>query len=82
MGRIRKPKDHYTAIRGSGARAVYAHHSGAMHNLEFTFVTPENENFTVTMDHANAREFLNSAIAAYQATMEPLRIARDIPFAG
>lgn len=69
-------------MNGSSTRAVYAHHSAALHNLEFTFITDDGDAFTVTMEHANAREFLNSAIAAYQATMQPLQIARTVPFGG
>jgi len=82
MARKKRPSAHYTAVNGSSARAVYQHHSGAMHNLEFTFVTEEGDAFTVTMTHGNAREFINSAIAAYEATMAPLQIAKHVPFGG
>jgi hypothetical protein len=82
---MRKPKvtpTNITAVSGSSARALYAHHAGMLNNLEFTFVTDSGEKFTVTMEHPHAREFIDSAIAAYQATMLPLRIARQVPFGG
>lgn len=78
----KRQKTQFNATKGSSARAIYSHHAGMLHNLEFTFVTENGEEIVVTMNHPQAREFLNSAIAAYQATMEPLRIARDVPFAG
>lgn len=68
------------AVKGSGARCLYQHHAGAMHKIEFSFVTENGEKYTVTMTHDAAREFLNSGISAYQALMQPLQIARNVPF--
>lgn len=82
----RKPKVEFqaniNAVKGSGARCLYQHHSGAMHKIEFSFIDENGKQYTVTMNHDAAREFINSSIAAYQAIMEPLRIARQVPFGG
>lgn len=80
MRRQKRNKVHYTAIQGSSSRAVYAHQVGMLHNIEMTFVTAEGDEVIVTMPHEIARETINGAIAAYQATMQPLQIARNVPF--
>ena len=78
----RMPKlANYTAISGTACRAVYTHHAGMLHNVEFTFVTEEGT-VVVTMPFDVARETLNAGIAAYQAIMKPLQIAQNVPFGG
>lgn len=71
----------YTALSGTACRAVYTHHAGMLHNVEFTFKT-EHGDVVVTMPFEVARETLNAGIASYQAIMKPLQIAQQVPFGG
>jgi hypothetical protein len=51
-----------------------------MHGIDFVFVTDDGEEVTVSLDYNAARDVLNSGIAAYEAIMKPLQIARNVPF--
>lgn len=77
----KKPTTHYTAVEDTACRALYTHHAGMIHNIEFTFKTTDGD-VVIQMPYNVARETLNAGIASYQAIMEPLQIARQVPFGG
>jgi hypothetical protein len=81
MARKKAPLATYNAIEGTVCRALYQHHAGMLNNLEFKFETEEGP-IIVVMPFEVARETLNEGIAAYQTIMQPLRIARQVPFGG
>lgn len=81
MARQKLPTTHYDALSGTACRAVYTRELGMMHNVEFTFKTEQGD-VVITMPFSVARETLNTGIAAYEAIMQPLQIARNVPFGG
>lgn len=80
MARQKAPQQHFNAIEGSSCRVHIMTGYGGMHGLEMTFKTDSGDDIVVTMPHHIARELLNSSIAAYGAIMQPLQIARTVPF--
>lgn len=79
----RKPKPerrHYKAIKGSSVRAKYALHSAAIHTIEMTFLTENNEEITIEMDHEIAANVIEQGIAAHAAIQRPIKIPRTLPF--
>lgn len=80
--KLRAQKVHYKAVSGTSCRAVYTHHAGMIHNIEFTFKTESGDEVIIEMPFDVARETLNAGIASYQAIMTPLQISRQVPFGG
>ncbi len=79
----KKPKRdrrYFKAIKGSAVRAKYALHSASIHTIEFTFVTENNEELVIEMEHDAAAVVIEQGIAAYSAIQRPLKIPRIIPF--
>lgn len=68
------------ATSASAVRALYQHHSGAMHMIEFTFVTANGEELVVAMPHDIAAKLLEEGAHAYEAIQRPLRRAFKVPF--
>lgn len=79
----KKPKPerrHYKAIKGSAVRAKYALPSAAIHTIEFTFLTENNEEIVIEMDHEIAANVIEQGIAAHSAIQRPIKIPRIVPF--
>lgn len=73
-------KQYHKAIKGSTVRARYALHSAAIHTIEMTFVTDQNEVIVIEMDHEIAATVIEQGIAAHSAIQRPIKIPRIVPF--
>lgn len=82
MARQKPQRSTIRAVSGSSARTRFESGAGAMHGIDMVFITDTGEEVTIQLDHNAARDVLNSAIASYQAIMQPLQIARTVPFGG
>lgn len=82
MAAQKRPKirSQFRAVTGSACKTRFESGLGAMHGIDFVFVTDDGEEVTVSLDYNAARDVLNSGIAAYEAIMKPLQIARNVPF--
>ena len=76
----KREKRHYKAVKGSAVRAKYALHSSAIHTIEFTFLTENNEELIIEMDHENAALLIEQGIAAHSAIQRPIKIPRVNPY--
>ncbi len=79
----KKPKrerKYYKAVKGSSVRAKYTHHAAKIHRIEMTFVTENDEEIVIDMDHEIAADVIEQGIAAYTAIQRPIKIPRIIPF--
>lgn len=82
FGKKKREKRHYKAVKGSAVRAKYALHSSAIHTIEFTFLTENDEELIIEMDHENAALVIEQGIAAHSAIQRPIKIPRTLPFGG
>lgn len=80
FGKEKKDILHFDISGASSARALYQHHSGAMHKLQFKFETSDGRILEVEMNHEIAAPFIEQAIAAYSAIQRPIQFPRNIPF--
>ena len=81
FGKKPKPeRKNYKAIKGSSVRAKYALHSASIHTIEMTFLTENNEEIVIEMDHEIAAVVIEQGIAAHSAIQRPIKIPRIIPF--
>lgn len=80
FGKKKRERKHYKAVKGSAVRAKYALHSAAIHTIEFTFLTENDEELVIEMDHENAANVIEQGIAAHSAIQRPIKIARLNPY--
>lgn len=80
FGNKKRERKHFKAVKGSAVRAKYALHSAALHTIEFTFVTQDNEELVIEMDHDIAATLIEQGIAAHSAIQRPIKIARLNPY--